>query len=371
LRANGKVESNYVMERIMDFAAEKLGLDRAEIRRRNFVPAAEFPYTCVTGSIYDSGRYEECLDALIKAVDYDSLLADQQQAAKDGKYRGIGFGFMLEPLSSLRPNAYNSGYETAQIRVDQVGKAWVFSGDVNMGQAHQTTLSQIVADELGIDINDVEIFEGDTAFLSSNSGSYACRFSTLTTSAAIMAARGIREKMLKIAGHLLQVAPESLDAFNGVVSTSDGSKSITVKDVANIAYYSVNRLPPGMEPGLYGLHFFFNPNTSFDADEKGRSANFSTYPYGAHLAYVEVDPSTGEIKILRYVTVDDSGNLVNPMVVRTQLTGGIASGIGGAIYEELSYNEDGQLANANFASYLIPSMLEMPNLELNHMVTPM
>jgi len=371
LRANGKVESNYVMERIMDLAARRLNLDRAEIRRRNFVPPDAFPYTCVTGSIYDNGRYGECLTKAVEFAGVSSLREDIAKAAREGRYRGIGIGFMLEPLSSLRPNAYNSGYETAQIRVDQVGKAWIVSGDVNMGQAHQTTLSQIVADELGIDINDIEVFEGDTALLSSNSGSYACRFSTVTTSAAIMAARTIREKMLKIAGHLLQVDADRLDIMGGIISAPDGKTSITVKEVANIAYYSVNRLPKGMEPGLFGHHFFFNPNTSFTADEKGRSANFSTYPYAAHVAYVEVDPGTGQIKILKYVTVDDCGNQVNPMVVRTQLTGGIACGIGGAIYEELVYDEDGQLANSNFSSYLIPSMLEMPNLELHHMITPM
>jgi aerobic carbon-monoxide dehydrogenase large subunit len=371
LRANGKVESNYVMERIMDMAARRLNLDRAEIRRRNFVPPEAFPYTCVTGSIYDSGRYGECLTKVVELAGLGALREETAKAAREGRYRGVGIGFMLEPLSSLRPNAYNSGYETAQLRVDPVGKAWVFSGDVNMGQAHQTTLSQIVADELGIDINDVEVFEGDTALLSSNSGSYACRFSTVTTSAAIMAARIVREKMLKIAGHVLKVDPERLDVLGGIITAPDGKTSITVKQVANIAYYSVNRLPQGMEPGLSGQHFFFNPNTKFEADAKGRSANFSTYPYAAHVAYVEVDPGTGEIKILKYVTVDDCGNQVNPMVVRTQLAGGIACGIGGAIYEELVYNEDGQLANSNFSNYLIPSILEMPNIELNHMITPM
>lgn len=371
LRANGKVESNYVMERVLDMAAKRLNVDRAEIRRRNFVPPDAFPYTCVTGSIYDSGRYEECLNKVIEVSGHEALVADREKSRREGKYRGIGLGFMLEPLSSLRPNAYNSGYETVYLRLDPVGKAWVFSGDVNIGQGHQTTLSQIVADEIGIDFNDVEVSEGDTGLVSSNSGSYACRFSTLTVSAAIMAGRTVREKILAIAGHLMKVSPDRLEVSGGIISGPDGTESLTVKQVANIAYYSVNRLPKGMEPGISAQHFFFNPNTRFEVDEKGRSANFSTYPYAAHLVYVEVDVTTGQTKILKYCTVDDSGNLVNPMIVRTQVTGGIACGLGGAMYEELVYNEDGQLANSNFSTYLIPSMLEMPNLELHHLTTPM
>lgn len=370
LRANGKAESNYVMERILDMAAHRLEIDRAEIRRRNFVPPDAFPYTCVTGSIYDSGNYAECLNKALEVAGFDALVADQANARREGRYRGIGIGFMMEPLSSLRPNAYNAGYETVHMRVDAVGKAWVFSGDINMGQAHQTTLSQIVADELGVDIDDVEVFEGDTALVSSNSGSYASRYSTVTVSAAIMAARNIREKMLKIAGHVLQVPSDNLEIDAGTISTPDGASSITIREVANIAYYSVNRLPKGMEPGLYALHFFFSPNTRFEADEKGRSANFSTFPYAAHVAYVEIDTASGEVKILKYVTVDDSGNLVNPMIVRTQITGGIAHGLGGAMYEELVYDEDGQLANSNFSTYLIPSTMEMPDLELHHLTTP-
>jgi aerobic carbon-monoxide dehydrogenase large subunit len=371
LRANGKVESNYVMERILDIAARRLEMDRAEIRRRNFIPPEAFPYTCITGSIYDSGNYAECLSKALEVADHKALVADQASARRDGRYRGIGIGFMMEPLSSLRPNAYNAGYETVHMRVDPVGKAWVFSGDIDIGQAHQTTLSQIVADELGLAIDDIEVFEGDTALVSSNSGSYASRYSTVTVSAAIMAARKIREKMLKIAGHILRISPDNLEIWDGVISTPDGASSVTVKEVANIAYYSVNRLPKDMEPGLYSLHFFFNPNTRFEADEKGRSANFSTFPYATHIAYVEVDTGTGETKILKYVTVDDSGNLVNPMIVRTQITGGIAHGLGGAMYEELVYDEDGQLANSNFSTYLVPSTMEMPDLELHHLTTPM
>lgn len=372
LRANGKVESNFIMERVLDQAARKLGIGRDEIRKRNFIQPHEFPYRCVTGSLYDSGDYPTCLRKALEAAGYDRLVADQKEARKNGGYRGIGIGFMMEPLSSLRPNAYNAGYETVMVRVDTVGKAWVFSGDINMGQAHKTTLSQVVADELGIKFEDVQVFEGDTVLCTSASGTYASRFSTVTTSAAILASRKIREKMLRIAAKTLECKPEDLVAAGGVISHKDnGARKVTVKEVANMAYYSINLLPEGMEPGLHAIHYFINPNTSFYPDEKGRTSNFSTFPYAAHVAYVEVDQSTGETKILKYLTVDDSGNMINPLIVETQIAGGIAHGIGGALLEELVYDEAGQLLSSNFMNYLIPSTTDMPDVEIHHMVTPM
>ncbi|MBI4522830.1 MAG: xanthine dehydrogenase family protein molybdopterin-binding subunit [Deltaproteobacteria bacterium] len=372
LRANGKVESNFIMERVLDQAARELGIGRDEIRIRNFIQPHEFPYRSVTGSLYDSGDYPTCLRMALKAADYDRLLADQREARGNGRCRGIGIGFMMEPLSSLRPNAYNAGYETVMIRVDTVGKAWVFSGDINMGQAHKTTLSQIVADELGIKFEDVQVFEGDTALCTSASGSYASRYSTVTASAAILASRKIREKMLQIAAKALQCKPDELVAAGGVISDKEnGARQVSVKAVANMAYYSINLLPEGMEPGLQAIHYFINPNTSFYPDEKGRTANFSTFPYAAHVAYVEVDERTGETKILKYLTVDDSGNMVNPMIIETQITGAIAHGLGGALLEELVYDEQGQLLSTNFMDYLIPSTTDMPEIEIHHMITPM
>ena len=180
-RANGKAESNFIMERVMDRAALELSLGKDEIRRRNLIQPHEFPYTCVTGSTYDSGDYPECLRKALLESDYAGLVADRDRHRREGRYRGVGLAFMLEPLSSLRPNAYNAGYETVTVRVDPVGKAWVFSGDMNMSMSHKTTLSQVVADGLGVRFEDVQVFEGDSALVSSSSGSYASRFSTVTT----------------------------------------------------------------------------------------------------------------------------------------------------------------------------------------------
>jgi aerobic carbon-monoxide dehydrogenase large subunit len=371
-RANGKAESNFVMERVLDRAALALGLGKDEIRLRNLIQPEEFPYTCVTGSIYDSGDYPTCLKKALQLADYEGLLEEQKECRKHGLYRGIGIGFMLEPLSSLRPNAYNAGYETVTVRVDPVGKAWVFSGDVNMSMSHETTLSQVVAEELGVRFEDVQVFEGDSALVSSSSGSYASRFSTVTLSAAIMACRTIKQKILEIAARHLECPPESLVCEAGTISDrADSRRRVSVKEVANTAYYSINLLPEGMDPGLHATHYFVNPNTSFYPDSKGRTANFSTFPYAAHVAYVEVDVRTGETRILKYLGVDDSGNMVNPMIVDTQITGAISHGLGGAFLEELVYDDQGQLLSGNFSDYLIPSAAEMPDLEIHHMVTPM
>lgn len=371
-RANGKAESNFIMERVMDRAALALGLGKDEIRLRNLIQPQEFPYTCVTGSTYDSGDYPTCLKKVLRLAEYDRLLEEQKEYRKDGVYRGIGVAFMLEPLSSLRPNAYNAGYEVVMVRVDPVGKAWVFSGDVNMSMSHQTTLSQVVADEVGVRFEDIQVFEGDSGLVSSSSGSYASRFSTVTLSAAIMACRTVKAKMLAIAARHLECRAESLVAEAGMITDRvDSTRRVSVKDIANIAYYAINLLPDGMDPGLQATHYFVNPNTSFYPDSKGRTANFSTFPYAAHLAHVEVDVSTGATSVLKYVGVDDSGNMVNPMIVDTQITGAISHGFGGAFLEELVYDKQGQLLSGNFSDYLIPSSMEMPDLELHHMVTPM
>ena len=353
----------------MDRAALELGLGKDEIRRRNLIQPQEFPYTCVTGSTYDSGDYPACLRKALAEVDYAGLLADRDRCRLEGRYRGVGLAFLLEPLSSLRPNAYNAGYETVTVRVDPVGKAWVFSGDVNMSMSHKTTLSQVVADELGVRFEDVHVFEGDSALVSASSGSYASRFSTVTISAAIKASRAVRTKILAIAAHSLRTHPEALECAGGMILSRDkAGVALTVKEVANIAYYSINRLPGNMDPGLHDTHYFINPNTSFEPDAKGRTSNFSTFPYAVHVAYVEVNAATGETTILRYLTVDDSGNMVNPMIVDTQITGAISHGVGGAFLEELVYDEQGQLLSGTFADYLIPSMAEMPDLEIHHMV---
>lgn len=370
-RANGKAESNFIMERVMDRAALQLGLGKDEIRRRNLVQPHEFPYTCVTGSTYDSGDYPACLRMALEKSDYAGLLADRERHRRQGRYRGVGLAFMLEPLSSLRPNAYNAGYETVTVRVDPVGKAWVFSGDMNMSMSHKTTLSQVVADELGVRFEDVQVFEGDSALVSSSSGSYASRFSTVTVSAAIKACQAVRRKILAIAAHVMRTHPEALECAGGMVLDRERTGAgLTIKEIANIAYYSINRLPGNMDPGLHDTHYFINPNTSFEPDAKGRTSNFSTFPYAVHVAYVEVDAGTGETTVLKYLTVDDSGNMVNPMIVDTQITGAVSHGVGGAFLEELVYDEQGQLLSGTFADYLIPSAMEMPDLEIHHMVTP-
>ena len=370
-RGFGKSEASYVIERLMDIAAKRLDMDPAEIRFKNFVKPEEFPYVCVTGTRYDSGNYPEALRRALELADYSRLREKQEVLRKEKRYLGIGMALVIEPSSSTRMGSYNAGYYSVTLRMDPSGQVYVLTGGNDEGQGHNTTISQLVADEVGVGFDDVYVVEGDSLACPYGSGSYSSRFSIVGSSAVILASRQLREKLLCIASSLLKEQPDDLEIVNGHIhSTRMPENGLSVVDVAKTAYFAIYLLPEGMEPGLQVTHHYHDPNITFQADERGRVAMFSSVPYDANVAVVEVDTETGRIQILKYVSVHDCGNMINPAIVEGQHVGALVHGLGGAIYEEIIYDENGQLVTENFMQYLLPTAMEVPRFTLEHLVTP-
>lgn len=370
-RGFGKSEACFVIERLIDIIAEKLALDPPEVRLRNFIPPEDFPYVSVTGPRYDSGQYARTLTRAMELADYSKWREEQARLRREGRAIGIGTCLVVEPSSSTRMGSYNAGYYSVRMRMDPNAKIAVFPSGSDEGQGHATCISQLVADELRIPFDDILVVEGDSLACPYGSGSYSSRFSVVGTTAATLAARQLKEKLLNVASILLRIPAASLELGEGEIVVRDNPKqAVTLKDVARTAYFSIFRLPEGMEPGLEITFHYRDPNIEFHADERGRVAMFSSFPYDAEVAVVEVDIESGALKILKFVSVHDCGNMLNPLIVRGQHLGALAHGFGGALYEELPYDENGQPLATSFKDYFLPTVMEMPDLTLDHLVTP-
>jgi aerobic carbon-monoxide dehydrogenase large subunit len=369
-RGFGKSEAAYVIERIIDIAANHIGMDPAAIRFKNFIAPEEFPYVSVTGTRYDSGNYPAALYRALELADYEGARREQEVQRRQGRYLGIGMSLVIEPSSSTRMGSYNPGYFSIMFRMDPTGKLYVFTGGNDEGQGHRTAISQLVADELGIAFEDIFVVEGDSLACPYGSGSYSSRFAVVGSSAATLGARQLRERILRIAAHLLKKNFDKLDIVNGRIVDGDNHSQLSVINVAKAAYFAPWSLPPGTDPGLQMIYHYFDPNVTFQADSQGRVGMFSSVPYDANLAVVEIDVETGQLKILKYVSVHDCGNIINPAIVEGQHRGALVHGLGGALYEEIIYNENGQLLTENFKDYLVPSSMEVPVFTLDHLVTP-
>jgi len=362
-RGAGRPEATFVVERLMHLAADQLGLDQAEVRRRNFVPPDAFPYQTQVALQYDSGNYAGALDKALESVGYTNLRAEQEQRrSQGGKLLGIGFSSFIEACG-LAPSAVVGSlgaqagqWESAQVRVHPTGTITVYSGSSSHGQGHDTTFAQIVADKLGLDINKVEIVHGDTGQVQYGWGTYGSRSAAVGGSAIAMAVDKVIEKGRKIAAHLLEASEEDVVFENGnyfVRGAPDQAKAWG--DVALMAHLAHN-YPAGLEPGL-NESAFYDPS------------NF-TFPFGTHIAVVEVDPDTGQVDLKRYLTVDDVGNVINPLIVEGQVHGGVAQGIGQALYEEAVYDENGQLLSATLLDYAVPKAHKLISIETQRTVTP-
>jgi carbon-monoxide dehydrogenase large subunit len=370
LRGIGKADAALTLERVVDIIARKLGLDPAEVRFKNFVPEDAFPYKTATGALLDSGRYETCLKKALELAGYDELRQEQAALDRPGVRRGIGMSLVIEPTSAAR-RRFGGGYASCHIRMEPSGRVAVYPNIGQQGQGHQTTITQIVADRLNIPADQIDVFESDTAYTAYGPGTGSSRSSVTLMPAAMVAADLLKDKLLKIAGQVLEIDPDDLriegDAIRAVGLPD---RSVAVREVARIAYHEVWMLPPGLEPALEMTGYFLNPNINYHPDERGRHNEFSAYPYEAVVAAVDVDLQTGAVEIVKYVSVHDCGTMLNPRIVQTQHIGCIAQGIGLALYEEMRFDEDGQLINSTFMDYLIPTVNEMPELILDHLETP-
>ena len=356
-RGAGRPEATYILERMMDIAANELGMDPVEIRRKNFPDKSEFPFSTSAGLSYDSGDYHLALDRALEAADYPAMRAQQEEARKDGRYLGIGFSTYVE-ICGMGPSAAlgGQGWESARVRVEPTGKATVFSGASPHGQGQQTSFAQIVADGLGIDANDVTVVHGDTDVVPYGVGTFGSRGTVVGGSAVVYARDKVRAKMAKFAALEFEADANDIEFEDGKVFVKSApEKSAGFAEVAMLAYNAL-ALPEDTEPGLEETHFF-------------EPSNF-TFPFGTHIVLAEVDPETGDVEILRYVAVDDVGNMINPLLVHGQIHGGIAQGTGQALEEEMLYGEGGQPLNASFMHYALPKANRLPRFELLHTTTP-
>ena len=356
-RGAGRPEATYILERMMDIAAIKLGMDPVEIRRKNFPDKSEFPFSTSAGLLYDSGDYHQALDLALEAADYPAMRAQQEEARKDGRYLGIGFSTYVE-ICGMGPSAAlgGQGWESARVRVEPTGQATVFSGASPHGQGQQTSFAQIVADGLGIGVDDVTVIHGDTDVVPYGVGTFGSRGTVVGGSAVVYARDKVRAKMTKFAAMEFEAAEDDIEFEDGKVFVrSAPEKSTGFAEIAMMAYSAI-KLPEDTDPGLEETHFF-------------EPSNF-TFPFGTHIVLAEVDPETGEVEILRYVAVDDVGNMINPLLVHGQIHGGIAQGLGQALEEEMIYGEGGQPLNASFMHYALPKANRLPRFELLHTTTP-
>ena len=372
-RGYGKDAAAFVMDRIMDEVAKATGLDRTEIRFRNFIPPDEFPYAQVSGANLDSGNYPGALRQVLKLVDYEGFPELQAEARKEGRYIGIGIGQELTPEGCSMPGSLAlCGYDSTEVRVSPAGDVTVLTGVTSPGSGNETGIAQIVADRLGCELSRIRVVQGDTESCPFGSGNYSSRSVIMGGSAGYLAAGEIREKMLTIAGRMLEVAPEDLDAAEGKISVQGAQdRFVTIDDVAAQAYrYTHMDVMDGVEPGLEATKYFKMPNVFHEPERQGRFSAYPSWPNGSSACIAEVDPETGYVKILRYVLVHDAGTIINPLLAEAQLHGGITQGFGGAMYELIAYDDQCQPLSTTFMDYTIPTAVEMPNFEIGHQETP-
>jgi len=364
-RGAGRPEATYLLERLIDTAALEMNMDPAALRLKNFIPAfdgvEQEGYQTQVALQYDSGNYEPVLERALEMVGYEQFRADQKAAESTGKLLGIGFSTYIEACG-IAPSAVVGAlgaraglFESAQVRVQPTGKVSVYSGSHSHGQGHATTFAQVVADKMGIPMEDVEIIHGDSEAVAFGMGTYGSRSLAVGGSAIVKSIEKVLEKGAKIAAHLLEASVEDLDYAEGKWTVRGTDKSVAFGDVSLTSYVPHN-YPEGMEPGL-DFSSFYDP------------ANF-TYPFGCHIAIVEIDKETGAVKLKRFIAVDDVGNVINPMIVDGQIHGGLAQGIGQALHEGTVYDESGQLLNGTYMDYVMPRADDLPNFEIDRTVTP-
>jgi len=356
-RGAGRPEAVFVMERCIDTIAARLGLDPAEVRRRNLVQPEEMPYQA--GILYrdgepvcyDSGNFPETLRRALQSADYDALRKRQQELRKNGRYLGIGIGCYVEGTGV-------GSFEGAKVRIDPSGKLVIATGATGHGQSHETVYAQIAADLWGVSQEEISLIEGDTAAIAFGCGTFGSRSTVNVGSAIHGASVRLKEKVLRLAAHILEASPHDLDLSGGKVFVRGmPQRSISLSELARAAVPGwASKLPEDLEPGLEET-FYFVPSTV-------------TWANAVHVAVIEVDVQTGGIKLLDYSVAHDAGTLINPLLVDGQIHGGVAQGIGAALYEEIAYDQNGQLLSGSFVNYLLPGSMEVPPIKTVHVESP-
>jgi len=351
-------EAMFFQERMMQAAADDLGMDQAEFRRVNFVRDDDFPHRTAFGLLTDSGQYGKCLDVGLEAIGYEDFLKEKAEAKKEGRLLGIGISTMTEPLGAGNSREYDilgiKMFDSAELRVHMTGKAILRTGAKSQGQGHETTWAQIVAHELGIPADDVIVEEGDTDTAPFGMGTYASRSTPVAGAAVAMVSRKIRAKARKLAAHLLEASEEDIEWELGrFYLRGDPDRGVTIQECAMAAY---SNMPDGMEPGLENTAYYDPPNL--------------TWPFACYISTVEVDPETGVWDVLRVVAVDDCGVRINPMIVEGQIMGGLTEAYAMANMQYITFDEDGNCIGGNYMDYLLPTAWETPGFELHEVVTP-
>ncbi len=359
-RAVGAPMATYVVEYLIDCLARRLDMDPVEVRRKNLVRREEFPYTSATGLVYESGSYIEALEKALEMAGYKNFRREQQQLRAQGHYLGVGLACYVEitaPGSMFYAIWDASGFDTVTVRLTPLGKVMVATGMSCPGLGYETTLAQMVGDEFGVGLDDVTVLLGDTAATPFSWGSHSSRFTVVCGGAALLAARQVKEKLFEVAARHFGVSPDRIEIRNGQVAVHcSPGQELPLREVCKLAMVRPDRVPGGVPIALEATQSYEPPPLST--------------PNATHLAIVEVDPETGQVQILRYIVVHDCGRMINPMIVEGQIRGGTAQGIGNALYEDLVYNEDGQLLTGSLMDYTIPTAVEIPAIEIAHLETP-
>ncbi|MGD9764826.1 MAG: xanthine dehydrogenase family protein molybdopterin-binding subunit [Candidatus Binatia bacterium] len=372
-RGYGKEAASFLMDRVMDRVARATGLDRAAVRLKNFIPPDQFPYSQVSGAMLDSGDYPKALRRVLAMIDYEHFPRLREQARREGRHIGIGIGFELTPEGCSMPQStLIAGWDGATVRVNPSGQVTVLTGVTSPGTGNETGIAQIAADTLGVALDRVRVIQGDTDTCPFGLGNYSSRSIIMGGSAAQIAAQEVREKMARIAAHMLEVRPEEVDADDGRFFVKGApARAVLFKDVASTAYRDCHGAAAcEVEPGLEATRYFQHPNVYHQPETQGRFSSYPSWPYAAVACIVEVDPETGLFHILRYCTVHDSGTIINPLLAEANLHGGIAQGIGGAVFENLVYDQAGQLLTTTFMDYTCPTAADLPAFEVEHQETP-
>ena len=353
-RGAGRPEATYGIERIVDCLAVELNMDPAEIRLKNFIEPQEFPFATGTGLIYDSGSYAKTLNIALDTIGYAALRQEQLKQRAQGRLVGIGIATYGE-ICAFGPSPYTpaGGWESATVRIEPSGQVTVHTGISPHGQGEETTFAQIAADELGVSMDDVVIVHGDTAIVQYGIGTFGSRGTAVGGTAMFFAIEELKKKIVKYGAMLLE--SDDVQFVSGNVICNKTGASVSLAQIAAASYRAL-KLPPGTEPGLVATSFW-------------EPTNF-TFPFGAHVVVSEIDPDTGDIRIERYVAVDDCGKIINPLIVAGQIHGGIAQGIGQALYEQMVYDDNGQIMSGEFTDYAMPRARNIPFIESLHTETP-